>query len=1255
MSFSFLSASRRRIDVGPLASVKPQLGADLKTWLWSARDVPLRLSDGCNAPPNGSTALRRRSSMTPIRSMIPELSQAHPQKDLEGRFSQNGILPSFPGHSFPSVPADGSSLGANGQPAFTIEPDPCFDDLLTLAATFCGAPVAVLLSPRQTYCWLRGNAESASAELERELSFCARAAALSDGFRVVPDAAADRMLRDDPCVRGEPRICFHACAPLITWDGQYLGAIHVIDYAPRNLSAGQRSALARLSRQAAAHLAVRQQSRELAQAARNEERFRTLVETAPGGFILVDVTGKATYATTSITRLMGYEMSEVIGRNMFSLIHPDDLRTPFEVFAEVICTPGAKGSSEFRCLQKDGSWKWMEAVAQNFLEVPSIQAIACNLWDISARKAAEAALRESEARSRRIIDSNVVGIFFWNLDGRITDANDRFLEMVGYTREDLQAGQVNCVAMTPPEYAGIDELAKEQIAVTGACAPYEKEYIRKNGSRLPIYLGCATLEGDQDHGLCFVIDVMARKRMEGELIRERNLLRTLIDQIPEYIYVKDTASRYLVNNRANVARMGVASTEETIGKTVFDFFPPEIAQYFAEDDRALFLSGEPIIDCERPSVGPGGEQRWLLTTKVPLRDPNGAVTGLVGISRDITERKKAEQSLARERNLFRSILDNLPLCVYAVDRERRFILNNRAHLRLLGLGEDHQTGQKTFADVAPPELADVETQDIKSVIETGAPVLDRERVVVDVHGHRRMHLASKVPLMDSDGKTRGVIGISQDITERQQAQEQIQKLAAFPQFNPNPVFEFSAKGDLTYCNAAAHALTANLGKLHPKEILPPLSRDFVRDTLHSGDAKLRLETQMAGRTISWSFFPIAASRVVHCYAVDQTDRLALEAQLRQAQKMESIGQLAGGVAHDFNNILTVIQGHAALLLEETTPSQLAESAQQIAESAQRAANLTRQLLTFSRRQVLQPRNLDLNEVVCAITKMLRRMLGEDVALNVRYASNLPPIHADPGMIEQVLMNLAVNARDAMPKGGRLDIGLKTRVVDDATAQSLADARPGEFVVLSVRDTGCGIGPEILERIFEPFFTTKETGHGTGLGLATVYGIVKQHEGWIQVDSKVGQGTHFEIFLPVSVRPGRMPALAANQKARGGSECILLVEDEEPVRELVRCVLENYGYTVIEAASGQRAFDVWQQHGPRVDMLLTDIVMPDGVTGCDLADALKQQKPGLRVLFSSGYSSDSVGKDFILSEGINFLQKPYNPQTLAETVRDCLDR
>jgi PAS domain S-box-containing protein len=390
--------------------------------------------------------------------------------------------------------------------------------------------------------------------------------------------------------------------------------------------------------------------------------------------------------------------------------------------------------------------------------------------------------------------------------------------------------------------------------------------------------------------------------------------------------------------------------------------------------------------------------------------------------------------------------------------------------------------------------------------------------------------------------------------------------------------------------------------------------------------------------------------------MDITERRQLGEQLRQSQKMEAIGQLAGGVAHDFNNILTVIHGHASLLLvDDAITKNAARSAQQIAQAAERAAGLTRQLLTFGRRQVMQPRRLDLNEVISNMTMMLGRILGEDIALQLNYWSEPAFIKADAGMMEQVLLNLVVNARDAMPKGGQLSIKITTSKADPSYRTYHSESRAEDFICLNVTDTGSGIDPDTLRRIFEPFFTTKEVGKGTGLGLATVYGIVNQHQGWIEVDSELGKGSSFRVFLPMAKEATAADEEKAHRPdARGGDETILVVEDEVAVRELVCSVLNGHGYQILQAETGVKALELWEHNKKKIDLLLTDLVMPDRVNGRELAEKLRADKPSLKVIFTSGYSADVVGKDFVPQRGLHYLQKPYDPKKLALTVRDCLD-
>ncbi|MBI4664251.1 MAG: response regulator [Verrucomicrobia bacterium] len=387
------------------------------------------------------------------------------------------------------------------------------------------------------------------------------------------------------------------------------------------------------------------------------------------------------------------------------------------------------------------------------------------------------------------------------------------------------------------------------------------------------------------------------------------------------------------------------------------------------------------------------------------------------------------------------------------------------------------------------------------------------------------------------------------------------------------------------------------------------------------------------------------------------DRLNLEAQLRQSQKMEAIGQLAAGVAHDFNNIMTIIQGYTSLVLSSARLSpQAEESLRQVSGAADRAAHLTRQLLTFSRKQAMTLRSLDLNDLVSGVTKMLGRILGEHVLLQCAYAPGLPAIQADAGMLEQLITNLAVNARDAMPNGGKLIVRTNRRDIDASYANQNPEARPGRFVCLEVTDTGCGMESATLGKLFEPFFTTKDVGKGTGLGLATVYGIVKQHEGWIEVSSGVGQGSTFRVFFPASeARPvEELDKPAADQNALNGRETILVVEDEPALRRLARRVLSHYGYRVLEADTGSEALNLWRRHSKEIDLLLTDVVMPGGMNGRELADQLRTQERRLRVIFTTGYSLDVMGQDFVPEEGVVLLPKPYQPKTLARAVRECLD-
>ena len=644
------------------------------------------------------------------------------------------------------------------------------------------------------------------------------------------------------------------------------------------------------------------------------------------------------------------------------------------------------------------------------------------------------------------------------------------------------------------------------------------------------------------------------------------------------------------------------------------------------------------------------------------------------LQRDIAEHKQMRKRLMESERKAHAIFDLSFGFIGLLTPDGSLIEANRSALDFAGVQLSDVAG-KPFWE-APWWTHSTEVQEqIRSAVRTAAAgeLVRFETTHRATDGVLHTVDFSLKPLKDEAGRVVLLIPQGRDITDRKRAEDAHARLATAVEQAAEAIVITDTTGEILYVNpafekTAGYTRQEAVGK-NPR-ILKSDKHDiaFYRqmwETLTQGKV-------WSGRIINkkkngalyeeeMTISPIrdSAGKVINYVAVnrDVTQEVALEEQLRQSQKMESIGQLAGGVAHDFNNILVVIQGNASLLLEaENLPEADADLAKQIINAAERAAGLTRQLLVFGRKQVMQPDHLDLNQVVGNMTKMLQRILGEDVALRSDYSPTLPAVFADAGMIEQVLLNLAVNARDAMPDGGRLMIATASKTSGPEYAQPNPAAAPGQCVCLSVTDTGCGIAPENLSRIFEPFFTTKGIGKGTGLGLATVYAIVKQHRGWIEVDSQVDKGTTFRIYLPAAKDANaKQKTAAVTHELPKGDEVILVVEDEQAVRLLVGNLLQRCGYTALLAVSGIEALNLWGQHKDEIQLLLTDMVLPDGMMGRELAEQLKGEKPKLKVVYTSGYSASVVGKGPALVEGVNFLQKPYHPHKLAQTVRDCLDQ
>ena len=673
-----------------------------------------------------------------------------------------------------------------------------------------------------------------------------------------------------------------------------------------------------------------------------------------------------------------------------------------------------------------------------------------------------------------------------------------------------------------------------------------------------------------------------------------------------------------------------------------------------EDD---WLRQEGLVSCAAYPLALEDKLVGLMTvfSQTPL--PEEILQEMASVANGISlciERKRSAAALDASEDKYRSVVENIREIIFQMDEFGNWTFLNPAWTAVTGFEVKPCLGT-FFLEYIHEDEREQNRQIFLRLVGREIDYCRYETRFLTKDGKVRWVEFYTQPTFNNGAALLGLSGSLTDITERKLAESAVQKLAAFPKVNPNPVLEFAADGTLTYSNDAAREMAKTLVAPDLLSILPADAGAIARNCLATGQKKLREEVRLQGRTLTWSFFPVAASQVVHCYGTDVTDILNLEAQFRHAQKLESVGQLAAGVAHDFNNLLTVIQGYAECLLAEHKSDNSTPPLQQILGAAQRAASLTRQLLAFSRKQVIQPKVLDLNSALKNVSNLLLRLLGAEISLETAYGADVPRIEADAGMLEQVVMNLVVNSRDAMPKGGKVQIATSRVCIDEAYVARRPDARAGEFVCLTVADTGCGMEARTLERIFEPFFSTKEVGKGTGLGLATVYGIVKQHQGWIEVESQPGAGTTFRVYFPAVSKPAdaAQPAPVVPPAVAVGRERILVVEDEPVVRELVCEVLRKHQYSVLAAGSGGEALQTWDENDGNIDLLLTDIVMPEGMNGRELAMQLKKRKPGLKVVYTSGYSPDSLLGDFGKGD-VAFLPKPYLPPQMLQLVRQCLE-
>ena len=755
-------------------------------------------------------------------------------------------------------------------------------------------------------------------------------------------------------------------------------------------------------------------------------------------------------------------------------------------------------------------------------------------------------------------------------------------------------------------------------------------------------------------------DITALRQAEEALGESEAQFRTLADAIPQLCWMANAEGWIFWYNQRWYEYTGT-TPEQMEGWGWQSVHDPEVLPKVLERWKASIATGEPF-DMTFPLRGADGVFRPFLTRVMPVRDSDGKVVRWFGTNTDISEQWKTEQALRESEERLRLAQQVAHVGTFEWNIQTGVNRWTPELEAMYGLPPGGFAGtQRAWEELVHPEDRPEAVRRVRQAMDAGG--LEAEWRVIHPNGAVRWLFGRAWVFKDDSGKPLRLIGVNIDITERKQAEEALQQQTALVNFSHDAIIAADENGVITTWNTGAEETygwtraEAVGNAMHQLFDTGSITADIDRMLARKGrwDGEL-VHTRRDGKQIIVESRQIlqrdAAGVPIGILEInrDISERKRLEDQFRQAQKLEGIGRLAGGVAHDFNNLLTVISGYAQTVLDDLAVQHpLREPMQLISQAAARATRLTRQLLIFSRRQVSEPRNIVLNNLVQDFEKMLRRLIGEDIHLVLSLDPGAGVIRADAGQIEQVILNLAVNARDAMPKGGTLSIETSSLLVDEEFAQKHLSVQPGLYVALMVSDTGVGMSPEVKSHLFEPFFTTKEAGKGTGLGLSTVYGIVRQSEGSIWVYSEPGRGTTFRMLFPAVEAEGE-PAAPAPVKVASGSETILLAEDEPDVRGFVRHTLERHGYTVLEASNGREALELARKHTGPIHLVMADVVMPE-MGGVELADQCGADRPGVPVLFMSGYANH-LGQ----SEGMGagYLQKPFTSASLLTQVRAVLD-
>ncbi len=956
------------------------------------------------------------------------------------------------------------------------------------------------------------------------------------------------------------------------------------------------------------------------------------------------------------------------------LLHPEDFEK-LSHSAEKAIVDGESYEIELRAIRKDGDTRI--CISKGFPEIGkdgNVVRLFGLFQDITDQKHAEEKLRGSEEKYRKLYEDAAIGIFHSSFEGQFLDVNPALANMLGYETPQEVLDSIYSIAEQIYVKPQVRDEVVVQLLAKGETVKVENLYRRKDGSVWNAYLYLRYVSDSTGRPTClegFVEDITDRKQAE-EALKES---KTFLESMTDIAYTTDDKGNLIWVNPAAERLTGIPQ-EDIIGKS---FLP-----LFVESDHASLMDVY-----KRTLAGESLENTLTFKsdvtchfTSLPKRDQKGDIIGTFGVARNISEQKAAESALQISETRLKKAQAMAKVGNWEYDIATGKVWGSEEAFHIYGI---ERTSEFLPLDGVESYIIDAKrvNQALVDLLTQNTPY-DIEFQIQPKNRKESIHVHSMAELVyDGDGKPEKVVGVIQDITEPKKAEEilsqkhemlqnteamahigswewDIQRDRAywseelFRIFGRNPAggappfaeqSELYGNGDMQRLKNAVENCIKR-GTSYEIELHAIRTDGEIRHCISRGKPQYN-ENGEVSRIIG-SFQDITERKQA------EEERKKLQDQLSQAQKLESIGRLAGGVAHDFNNMLGVILGHLEFALEKIEEDNgLHYDLKEIQKAAQRSADLTKQLLTFARKQVISPKPLDLNDTVESMLNMLRRLIGEDIDLVWKPSAHLWSVKMDPSQIDQILANLCVNARDAIDGVGKLTIETGEKSFDEEYCKEHAGFIPGDFVLLAVCDNGCGMDKDTLENLFEPFFTTKEVGKGTGLGLATVYGIVKQNNGFINVYSEPGRGSTFNIYLPRFVGEEDVDKNVSEKKATvGGTETILVVEDEPSILRMTRMMLERKGYSVLSAATPTEAVDKAKEHSGSVDLLMTDVVMPE-MNGRDLAEKITDLYPDIRLLFMSGYTEAIIANQGVLDDGVAFIQKPFSMADMTEKVREVL--